>query len=343
MSAVGTITKEEYAAAKLARDEAAVYFRAAQKADDKLVQNGGATTQMNKNANMPAVKTVVLARATNQLVGESKDVRTVTLWSDSMVQPGETLLALVKLGDGQLIDMGSELFVNWEPDKIGTSCAFTWWFGNPSFAQQFGQDDAEAAVAQLNNWSEKPIILVSGNPLKLFSVTNRSGEIMAGYVEFKRTLPEPSASDTKPQAIVHIRRFTAYSPTLNYDVKLPPGYALRATANRGRCYTTVAKMPPTMGEYRSDWTNVSLPKPLFLKPGQSPQIQLPPRPRFDTPAQREAQSTALETQFQALQDQGPIPIVLGEPKLIFSTTNGSGEVYQGFLELVGPDATSHQQ
>jgi hypothetical protein len=254
-----------------------------------------------------------------------------------MVQPGETLSALVKLGDGQLIDMSSELFVNWEPDKIGTSSAFIWWFGNPSFAQQFGQDEAEAAVAQLNNWSGKPVILASENPLELFSVTNQSGEIMLGYVEFKRTLPEPSVSDTKPQAIVHIRSFTAYSTTLNYDVKLPPGYALRATANRGRVYTTVAKMPPTTGEYRSDWTDVSLPKPLFLKPGQTPQFQLPPPPRFDTPAQREAQRTVLEAQFQELQDQGPIPVVLGEPKLLFSTTNTDGDVYQGFLELIGPD------
>jgi hypothetical protein len=50
----------------------------------------------------------------------------------------------------------------------------------------------------------------------------------------------------------------------------------------------------------------------------------------------------LESQFQALQDQGPIPVVLGEPKLLFSTTNGSGEVYQGFWELVGSPMTTSQ-
>jgi hypothetical protein len=33
----------------------------------------------------------------------------------------------------------------------------------------------------------------------------------------------------------------------------------------------------------------------------------------------------------------PFNVVLGEPKLIFSITNGPGDVYQGFLELVGPD------
>ena len=287
---------------------------------------------------LPAVKTVVLARATNQLVGTSDVIRTVTAWTDTTLQPGETLSALVKLGDGQLIDQSSQLFVNWAPDKFGTSCAFTWWFGNPNFARQFGLAEADAAVGQLNNLSGKPVGLVCGNPLKLFSVTNGSGEMMAGYIEFKRTLPEPSVSDAKPQAIVHIRRFTAFSPTLNYDVKLPPGYALRATANQGRVYTQIAKMPPTIGEYRSSWSDISVPKPLFLKPGQSPQFQLPPPPRFPTPAEREAQRAALEAQFQALQDLGPIPVVLGEPKLMFSTTNAAGEVYQGFLELVGADS-----
>jgi len=285
-----------------------------------------------------AIKTLMLARATNQLVGASDIIRTVTVWTDTTVQPGETLSAFVKIGDGQLIDMSSELFINWEPDKMGTSSVFTWWFGNPNFTEQFGQNEAEAAVAQLHNWSEKPLTLFSEKPMELFSVTNQSGEIMVGYLEFKRNVPAP---DAKAQGIVHIRRFDSFSPSVNYDVKLPPGYSLRATANQGGVYTQIAKMPPTMGEYRSDWSDIFQPKPLFLQPGQRPQIQLPPR-RMDTPAEREAQRAALNTQFQELQDEGPIPVVLGKPKLLFSTTNGAGEVYQGFLELVGPPASTEK-
>jgi hypothetical protein len=290
--------------------------------------------------NAAAVKVIVLTRATNQLVGTSDVIQTVTAWTDTMVQPGETLSALVKLGDGQLIDMSSELFINWEPEKIGASSVFTWWFGNPNFAKNFGQTEAEAAVAQLRNWSEKPLTLISGEPLELFSVTNKSGGIMVGYLEFKRTVPTPptDSPDAKVQAIVHIRGFEAYSLTVNYDVKLPSGYALRATANQGRVYTTIAKMPPTMGEYRSVWSDVFLPKPLFLQPGQRPQFQRPPQ-RMDTPSQREAQRAALSAQFQELLDQGPIPIVLGKSKMLFSVTNGAGEIYQGFLELVGPQTS----
>jgi hypothetical protein len=33
----------------------------------------------------------------------------------------------------------------------------------------------------------------------------------------------------------------------------------------------------------------------------------------------------------------PFDVVLGEPRLIFSITNSPGEVYHGFLELVGPE------
>jgi serine/threonine protein kinase/preprotein translocase subunit SecD len=49
---------------------------------------------------------------------------------------------------------------------------------------------------------------------------------------------------------------------------------------------------------------------------------VPLRPRIRIPGQ---------PQFE------PFDVVLGEPKLIFSITNGPGDVYHGFLELVGPE------
>ena len=313
----------------------------------KLVQNGG-TTKSAKISNIPLVKTVVLTRATNQLIDVSNEVLTVTVFSDSMVQPGETISALVKRGDGQIGNAHSMLFINWQPDGTRTSCSFSWFFGGV-LGQGFGRVEAEAAVAQLREGlTDKPLALTSGKPLEVFSVTNKSGEIMAGYVEFQHTSPEPATgsglSGNKPQAIVHLRRFTAFmpnSPSIDYSVKLPPGYALWATANRGLANTFTPAGP---NQYHSSWMNISLParpKPMDLQLGERPKFQLPPPPRFDTPAQREAQHAALETQFQELQDQGPIPVVLGEPKLLFSTTNGAGEVYQGFLELVGPPVTTN--
>ena len=302
------------------------------------------------NAVIPlSTKTIVLTRATNELIDASNEVRTVTVFSDSMIQPGETVSALVKRGDGQIGNAHSMLFINWQPAGTGTSCSFSWFFGGV-LGQGFGQAEAETAVTQLRDGlTDKPLTLTSGKPLEVFSVTNMSGEIMVGYVEFQHISPELSTGSgslgTKAQAIVHIRRFTAFlptSPSVDYSVKLPPGYALRATANMGRANTFTPAGP---NQYHSSWMNISLPsrpKPMNLQPGQRPQFQLPPPPRFDTPAQREAQRTALEAQFQELQDQGPIPVVLGEPKLLFSTTNSAGEVYQGFLELVGPPAQTNK-
>jgi hypothetical protein len=40
--------------------------------------------------------------------------------------------------------------------------------------------------------------------------------------------------------------------------------------------------------------------------------------------------------LKRLADSGPIQITFGEPQLLFSVTNKSGEVFQGMLELVGP-------
>ena len=45
-------------------------------------------------------KTIVLTRATNQLINATKDLPTVTIWSDTLLFPGEKLRALVKLPDG---------------------------------------------------------------------------------------------------------------------------------------------------------------------------------------------------------------------------------------------------
>ena len=52
----------------------------------------------------------------------------------------------------------------------------------------------------------------------------------------------------------------------------------------------------------------------------------------------DARRKALEEQFQALQDRGPISVMLGEPFQVFAITNQNGELYRGLFELVAPDA-----
>jgi hypothetical protein len=172
-------------------------------------------------------------------------------------------------------------------------------------------------------------------------VTNKSGGVMTGLVGFERTLP--TATDTAqpgglPQAVVNIRRFAAYIPSISYTAKVPPGYALRATANMGQVSTHTPSGPD---QYHSSWSSLSLlsvPRLEFAKPGEPPRPRRLPPPSPSTAAELQAQRTALEAQFQELQDQGRISVILGQPKLLFSVTNNAGEPFQGFLELVGPES-----
>ena len=146
------------------------------------------------------------------------------------------------------------------------------------------------------------------------------------------------------QAIVHIRRFTVYSatsPNVEYAATVPPGYVVQATANSNSplAYVPSFTLPGKSAETRAFWSfpSVHFIRPQFLKPGDLKPGQLPklpPPPKFDSFEEREAQRATVERQLQELQDQGPIRVVLGEPKQLFSFTNGSGDIYQGFLELV---------
>jgi hypothetical protein len=240
------------------------------------------------------------------------------------------------------------LFINWQPNGVRTSASLSWFFGG-IYSEGFGEGEAEAAVRQLReSRSDKPLTVTVGEPLELFAVTNRSGGVMAGYVKYMRSVPQsPERSGgwvVKPQAIVHVRRFPlmAFSPSMDYSVTLPAGYALRATANQGQVsthFSPTAKsddygFPPGLkpGDYHTTW---------FRPP------QAPSRDYLDYPAQMQAQRTALAEQFQALLDRGPIRVVLGEPCQIFALTNKDGEVYRGFLELVelspgGETTNTHQ-
>ncbi len=152
---------------------------------------------------------------------------------------------------------------------------------------------------------------------------------------------QSDSSDESVQAIVHVRRFTSYSAdnaTVDYAATVPDGYELRATANGGNVHT-LAK--PGTAELEIFWMRSrTIHPPQFLSPGQQTvPTNWPPPIKFDSNEQREAQRASLGAQLQALQDQGPIPITFGQPKQLFSITNGSGEVWKGSIELVRSNAT----
>ena len=142
---------------------------------------------------------------------------------------------------------------------------------------------------------------------------------------------QPAALTGQPEvtnAIIHIRQFSAFhnSADIQYSAKLPGGYSMRATVN-----TTGPANTYLIGDrYSASWFRGG---PRLLsptKPGEMP----PPPPKTDSIEQLQQQSAVLNAQLQELEDQGPVPIVFGEPKRMFSVTNGAGEVWQGFLEIV---------
>ena len=311
--------------------------------------NSGGISDSEKNdaieaprEKLSAPKTITLVRATNQWIDVTNRTQTVTVWTDSYLEPGETVSALVKRGTNELVQTIGRKFVNWRPDHTGTSSALTWYFGGV-MEKKFGESEAQSALDQLRtNFTDRPTILAPGQPRELFAVTNNAGESLVGYIEFKRDLPPPVVPGTKIEGIIHIRHFfgAPTSPNIGYVAKLPPGYSIRATANSG---TADTHSPGGPYEYMSSWSNWPRPvrPPAFSPPGQLAPPYAPPR--VDSAQDYMAKMKSLEQQLQDLQDQGPISVVLGQPKLIFSITNGPDDVFQGFLELVGPGMDTQKQ
>ncbi len=287
-------------------------------------------------------RSIVFSRASNGLIGGFTNAWVLGLWSDNSLRPGETLFARVRRKDGPIepYSCNSLLHVNWKPAGIGTSASLSWYFGGP-WGQDFAEPQAEAALAQLRaHVSDKPLNLTNGLPFKLFAVTNGSGQVMEGYVEFARSVPESPQVSSRPaakaEAIVHVRRFVPFGPQMDYSVKLPQGYVLHATANNGQVLTSFSPDPkprthpavlPDRGDYHSSWS------PLFgfVRPASSSDFP-------DYPAQVQAQRAALQVRLQELVDMGPISVPAGKPFPVFSITNKTGQVYSGFFELVDPSA-----
>jgi serine/threonine protein kinase len=172
----------------------------------------------------------------------------------------------------------------------------------------------------------------------------------AGWITLGYFQPENGAAlpicvklvDEEIQAIIHIRNFSAFPPSsanVEYSAKIPPGYSLQATANAGHTHTMAA-----MGRYHAYWDGGGIRPLLPLRSGES-RPAFPPK--MDSWEQMQAQRTVMGAQLQELQDQGPVPVVFGEPKKMFSATNGAGDVWEGFLELTeagtnSPSETSTQ-
>ena len=264
-------------------------------------------------------KTIVLTRATNQLVGTTSDTRTVDVWSDTIFFPGEKIHALVKRADGQITDAQSLLFTMWSQGKVGTSTSFSWFFKDED---GFGAIEAEAATTQIReHLTKRPLVLKAFAPVKVFCVTNQEGGTLTGYIEFDQAEPAPPEASGKIKATVRIQRFgSPYIPSIGFLADVPSGYALRATASEGQAQTTTPGGPY---DYNSSWFRTFHPGRAYDSGALNWNVKIQTQPAAGQP-------------MNSMDQSEPFEVVLGEPRLIFSVTNAPGDVYQGFLELVGP-------
>jgi len=130
------------------------------------------------------------------------------------------------------------------------------------------------------------------------------------------------------------------SPRVDYFVFVPLGYRVRATASAGGSVQSLAMPTEADNLYRGFWNFPFVPlqlvKPEDWKPGQRMTV---PR-KFDSNEQFASERITFNSQIQALQHQGLLKIVAGQPRLLFSITNGAGDIWQGFLELVRAQTNS---
>ena len=283
----------------------------------KLVQNSASQIAL-------PTKTIILTRATNSLVGNTTDTRTVQVWSDSTLLPGEKLRLLTQLPDGETAGGDANVFLRYKSGSAGTSTSFSWWFKEED---GFGAAEAEAATAQIrDHWTQRPLTFTSSVPCEVFCVTNGHGATLAGSIEFVHPAPQPPDASSQIKATVQVKHFGDFIafPGIGFMAKVPDGYALRATSNYGEGNIN---SPAGPYDYNATWFPMN--HGLRLPVVTALSWNLKHAPAANDPSSWNDSSEKFE-------------IILGQPRLIVSITNSPDDVFQGFLELVGPPVTANQ-
>ena len=210
------------------------------------------------------------------------------------------------------------MFSRSKAGKLSTSTSFTWWFRE---RDGFGAVEADAATAQIReHWTKTPLTFTSSAPREVFCVTNQRGVKLAGSIEFVHTAPQPPDASGQIKATVQIKHFrdSVSIPSTGFRAEVPDGYALRATSNYGE-----GEIHSPAGPYDYDATwfpmNYGLRQPAVTALSWN----LKHAPPANAPNMADEPSEKFE-------------ILLGQPRLIVSITNSPDDVFQGFLELVGP-------
>jgi serine/threonine protein kinase len=244
----------------------------------------------------------------------------LSLKTDSVFLPGESIRALLQHPDGRMEDAMTHAFAMRRRGETATSLTFNWL---PTGS--FDPDQMEAALPQLRE-AGKTVVLTEGEPFRVFTVTNNSGGVIAGYLEYD--LVAPAANPAAPGsngpvcASVSFERMTTFDMstfrTVNADYTsfIPPGCKLLALGmdldgNEGETRTISARS----SGYASDSCEWHFPE--YFTGEDLKQVV---------------------SQLEALKTRGAVRVAPGKPERVFSITNSSGAVFLGAFELLIPPA-----
>jgi tRNA A-37 threonylcarbamoyl transferase component Bud32 len=243
-------------------------------------------------------KVIELTDVTNQFHG----VHAIT---HSPMSPDEVIRPLLEHVDGRIEEAQSNSFYQKAPRGLATSLYLTWVL--PAKIPDHSIDRACKEVERA--YAHRPLALQSGVRQKIFSVTNDSGGMIHGWLEYEREAPVDPAHARGTARILSVH------PVMNgfwvtLDVKRPPGYIVLATDHDMSDYPFVPRTSAFRSEQRvSHEVTFTLPKPFAYE---------------DVPN--------VVNQIKAIRT--PLELAVARPAKLFSVTNGTA-VYEGFLELLG--------
>ena len=174
------------------------------------------------------------------------------------------------------------------------------------------------------NVAGRSLTLTAGQPLHLFSLTNRSGGVLRCHLDYQPDFAENAYRSTESdQAMVRVEQGIVSSSsglpsTLIVWLKpsLPPGHSLQPT-----CDGTIGTSGPTE-------------RTISQSPGNA---SFTCNWRF--PASFTSNDVfAAQAQCDTLRQSPPFALPSGGRQLLFAVTNQVGEIHRGYLELTKPAA-----
>jgi hypothetical protein len=246
-------------------------------------------------------------RKTIELTFVTNDLNTVRTDTKSTIVPGETLDCLMEHPDGRKEPGVTTFITRRYAGRTEYFHGFNWQFPDSISSMQI-----EAIGAVLRRQMGRPLVLSTAESFELFRVTNEFGGVFKGHLQYQRAVPKEGSP---AEALVKIKQvhdlsFSAFfvdcAPTI------PPGYALEVTAS-------------DFPGHRAPTSSIGRSSVLFNYQGM-----------WELPETFRPNARSAAAQVRSLINAPPMKVVPGEPRLLFSVTNNVGEVYKGFLELVGP-------